>query len=191
MDRKHIFVALLLLIVIAISLYFTFEENPLAPEPEQVAEQGPEEELKDVSFSIYNRAQEHELILESEKVDNYQSENRMELEPVEVRVYAADSDELLYTLNGDFGIYHSDREYIELIGNVKLNSDQYYAEADLLDYYINDNHLEGRGNVLIEGSQFEADAEKFSSDLNLRDLKLYKAEDNGRASVFFEELNND
>ncbi|MFW6273889.1 MAG: LPS export ABC transporter periplasmic protein LptC [Halanaerobium sp.] len=191
MDKKHIFVALFLLIVIVISLYFTFEENPLAPEPEQPEEQGPEEELEDVGFSIYNRDQEHELILESENVDNYEGENRMELEPIEIKVYAADSEELLYTLNSDFGIYHSDREYIELSGNVKLDSDEYYAEADLLDYYIGDNHLEGRGNVFIEGSEFEADAEEFSSDLNLKDLKLSKTEDDGGASVFFEELNND
>ncbi len=191
MDRKLIFVALLFLIVIAISLYFTLEENPLAPQPEPADEQGPEEKLKDVSFSIYNRNQEHELILESKKVDNYQNENRMELEPVEVRVYAADTEELLYTLNGDFGVYHSDSEYIELIGNVVLNSDDYYAEAEKLDYYIQDNYLEGRGNVIIEGSRFEAEAEKFTSDLNLKDLKLFKAEDDERAAVFFEEKNND
>lgn len=191
MDRKYIFVALLLLIVIALSLYFTLDENPLAPQPEAPEDDKPEEELEDVSFSIYNRAQEHELILESEKVDNYQDQNRMELEPIEVRVYTADTEELLYTLIGDFGVYHSDSEYIEIRGNVVLDSDQYYAEADLLDYYIRDNHLEGRGNVLIEGEDFAAEAESFSSDLNLKDLKLYKAEDDGKAAVFFEELNND
>ena len=195
MDRKYIFLALLLLLAIAISLYFTLQGNPTTPVQPPEEQQGAEEELKDVSFSIFNQAQDHELQIDSEKVVNYQSQNRMELRPVEMRVYSTITDELLYTLNGDLGYYFSDREYIEVIGDVKIESDDYYIEADVLDYFIDDNYLEGRGNVYIEGRNFTAEAVKFSSDLNLHDLILYGAEKDGQAEVDFdefkEETNND
>lgn len=191
MDRKHIFLALLLLLVIAISLYFTLQENPLKPVQQPEERQEPKEELKDVSFSIFNQAQDHELQLDSKKVENYQSQNRMELRPLEMRVYSTVTEELLYTLKGDLGYYFSDREYIEVIGNVKIESDNYYIEADVLDYFIDDNYLEGRGNIYIEGKNFKAEAVKFSSDLNLRDLKLFGAEEDGNVEVDFEDINEE
>jgi len=191
MDRKHIFLALLLLLVIAISLYFTLHEQPLTPIQPPEEQQGAEEELKDVSFSIFNQAQDHELQLDSDKVDNYQSQNRMELRPVEMKVYSTITEELLYTLNGDLGYYFSDRDYIEVMGNVKIESDNYYIEADVLDYFIDENYLEGRSNIYIEGRNFNAGAVKFSSDLNLRDLKLFGAEDDGKVEVDFEDINEE
>jgi len=189
MDRKHIFVALLLLAVIALSLYFTLEERPIRDIEEPEAQPGAEEELQDVSFSIYNDEQKHELLLISERVDNYQSQGRMELRPVEVEVYSTETDQLLYTLDGDLGYYFSSEGYIEVMGNVKIESDSYYIESDILDYYINDNYLEGRDNVNIEGSQFNSEADRFSSDLNLKDLRLFGSDKNGfeQAEVYFEE----
>jgi len=172
-DRKSIFLALFIFIIIVFSLYFTLNQNPITPpEPEVVEQNLPEEELEDVSFSIFNERQEHELKLETEELENYKSQNRMELKPIEVRVYSLNGEDLLYTLRGDFGIYYSSRDYLELRSNVIIKSDQYRIETDQLDYYLDRNYLEGRGSVKIAGANFSSEAESFNSDLNLKNLKL-------------------
>ncbi|RQD69533.1 MAG: LPS export ABC transporter periplasmic protein LptC, partial [Halanaerobium sp. MSAO_Bac5] len=88
MDKKYIFLGLFIFMIIAISLFLTLDEAPfLEPNELNEVEEGPEEELEDVRFSILNRNQNHILWLVSERVDNYQAENRMELYPVEIEVY--------------------------------------------------------------------------------------------------------
>ncbi|MFP4197982.1 MAG: LPS export ABC transporter periplasmic protein LptC [Halanaerobium sp.] len=190
MDRKSIFLALFIFIIIIFSLYFSLEENPITPsEPAVENEELPEEELEDVDFSIFNNQQEHELKLETKNLKNFKNENRMELEPVEADVYSTADGQLLYTLSGDFAIYHSSEDYLEIRGSVVIESENYQLEAEELDYYLGRNFLEGRGSVKIKGSDFNSRAESFNSDLNLRDLKL--AGDKGPAAVDFEELEVD
>lgn len=188
MDRKSIFLALFIFIIIVFSLYFTLEENPITPpEPAVENEELPEEELENVSFSVFNNQQEHELKLESEKLQNYKSENRMELRPIEAEVYSLNSDQLLYTLTGDFAIYYTNQDYIEIRGNVVIESDRYQIESDELDYYLSRNYLEGRGSVQIRGRNFDSKAESFNSDLNLRDLKL--SGNDQQAAINFDDFN--
>jgi LPS export ABC transporter protein LptC len=186
-DRKSIFLALFIFIIIVFSLYFTLDQNPITPpEPEVVEQELPAEELEDVSFSIFNERQEHELKLESKDLENFKSQNRMELEPIEVEVYSLNGDELLYTLSGDYGIYYTSQDYIEVRSNVVIKSEQYRIEADQLDYYLDRNYLEGRGAVKIDGSDFSSEAESFNSDLNLKNLKL--AGNARQAEINFDDL---
>lgn len=190
MDRKSIFLALFIFIIIIFSLYFTLEENPITPpEPAVENEELPEEELEDVNFSIFNNQQEQELKLETELLKNYKEDQRMELRPLEADVYSLNGDQLLYTLKGDSAVYYSSDQYLEIRGNVLIESDRYQIEAEELDYYLNRNYLEGRGSVKITGSEFNSRAESFNSDLDLRNLKL--TGDNGRAAVDFDELQED
>jgi len=186
-DRKSIFLALFIFIIIIFSLYFSLEKNPIIP-PEPPAENQalPEEELEEVNFSIFNNQQQHELKLESENLKNYKENQRMELKPVEAEVYSLNDEQLLYTLKGDFAIYYSSKNYLEIRGNVVIESDRYYIEAEELDYYLDRNFLEGRGSVEIKGSEFQSTASSFSSDLNLKDLKLRG--DNKQAAVDFSDL---
>ncbi|RAK09794.1 LPS export ABC transporter protein LptC [Halanaerobium saccharolyticum] len=185
MDRKGIFLALFIFIIIAFSFYFTLEENPVTPpEPAAENEELPEEELENVNFSIFNDQQEHELKLESENLQNYKNENRMELRPIEAEVYSTNSGQLLYTLTGDFAIYYTNQDYLEIRGNVLIDSDRYQIESEELDYYLSRNYLEGRGSVKITGSDFNSRAQSFNSDLNLNNLKL--SGNNGRAEVKFD-----
>ncbi|PTW03520.1 LPS export ABC transporter protein LptC [Halanaerobium saccharolyticum] len=189
MDRKSIFLALFIFIIIIFSLYFTLEENPIAPpEPPVENEELPEEELEDVNFSIFNN-QQQELQLESELLKNFKEDQRMELRPLKADVYSLNSDQLLYTLKGDFAVYYSNDQYLEIRGNVLIESDRYQIEAEELDYYLNRNYLEGRGSVKITGSEFNSRAASFNSDLDLRNLKLKG--DNGQAAVDFGELSED
>lgn len=188
MDRKSIFLALFIFIIIVFSLYFTLEENPVTPpEPAVENEELPQEELENVNFSIFNNQQEHELKVESEKLQNYKSKNRMVLRPIEAEVYSVNSGELLYTLSGDFAIYYNSEDYLEIRGNVVIDSDRYHIESDELDYYLSRNYLEGRGSVIIRGSDFDSKAESFNSDLNLTNLKL--SGNNGQAEIKFDDFN--
>lgn len=188
MDKKYIFLGLFIFMIIAISLFLTLDEAPfLEPNELNEVEEGPEEELEDVRFSILNRNQNHILWLVSERVDNYQAENRMELYPVEIEVYDRQDGKLLYTIEGDFGQYFSQEDYLELRGNVEIESERYFIEADELDYFLNEDFLEGRGSVLIRGRDFTSRAKRFDSDLNLRNLRLYAEENEKRAGVYFEE----
>lgn len=188
MDRKSIFLALFIFIIIAFSLYFTLEENPvIPPEPAAKNEELPEEELENVNFSIFNNQQEHELKLETETLQNYKNENRMELRPIEAEVYSLNSGKLLYTLTGDFAIYYANQDYIKIRGNVVVESDRYQIESEELDYYLSRNYLEGRGSVKISGSDFDSKAESFNSDLNLNDLKL--SGNDQQAEINFDDFN--
>ncbi|ADQ13899.1 LPS export ABC transporter periplasmic protein LptC [Halanaerobium hydrogeniformans] len=192
MDKKHIFLGLFIFMIIVISLFLTLDDPPfIEPNDLNEVEEGAEEELEDVRFSIINRNQNHELKLISERVDNYQSENRMELYPVEIEVYDREDGELLYTLKGDFGQYFTREDYIELRGNVEIESDRYFIEADELDYFLNEDFLEGRDSVQIRGADFTSTAKRFDSDLNLRNLRLYAEENQTRAGVYFEEQNDE
>jgi LPS export ABC transporter protein LptC len=185
-DRKSIFLALFIFIIIIFSLYFTLEENPITPpEPAVENQELPEEELEDVNFSIFTNQQKHELKLETQKLKNFKEKQRMELQPLAAEVFSTSSDQLLYTLSGDFAIYYSGDDYLEIRGNVLIESDRYQIEAEELDYYLDRNYLEGRGSVKISGTEFNSRAESFSSDLNLRDLKLKG--NNGQAAVDFAE----
>ncbi|PUU95536.1 LPS export ABC transporter periplasmic protein LptC [Halanaerobium sp.] len=190
MDRKSIFLALFIFITIIFSLYFTLEENPITP-PKPTAENKelPEEELEGVNFSVFNNQQNQELKLETEHLKNFKDEQRMELRPLEAEVYSTNSNQLLYTLSGDFAVYHSNDQYLEIRGNVLIESDRYQIEAEELDYYLNRNYLEGRGSVKITGSEFNSRAASFNSDLDLRNLKLKG--DNGQAEVDFDEMSED
>ncbi|MCC3144910.1 LPS export ABC transporter periplasmic protein LptC [Halanaerobium sp. Z-7514] len=188
MDKKYIFLGLFIFMIIAISLFLTLDEAPfLEPNELNEVEEGPEEELEDVRFSILNRNQNHILWLVSERVDNYEAENRMELYPVEIEVYDRQDGKLLYTIEGDFGQYFSQEDYLELRGNVEIESERYFIETDELDYFLNEDFLEGRDSVLIKGRDFTSRAKRFDSDLNLRNLRLYAEENEKRAGVYFEE----
>ena len=124
MDRKSIFLALFIFIIIVFSLYFTLEENPIRPPAPAVEnEELPEEELENVNFSIFNNKQQHELKLESKKMQNYKSEDRMELRPVEAEVYSTRNNNFLYSLTGDFATYYTNQEYIK-INNQQINDKQ-------------------------------------------------------------------
>lgn len=185
MDRKSIFLALFIFIIIVFSLYFSFEDIPITPDQSPASEQKlPEEELQGVEFTIYNDQQNHQLQLSSEQLENFKSEQRMELKPVQVEVYNQSNNDLLYTLSGDLGTYFSDQEYIELRGNVVVESDRYHIESTELDYFLNRNYLEGRGSVRITGANFNSEAGSFNSDLNLKNLELSGNEE--KAEVDFE-----
>ncbi len=189
MDRKSIFLALFIFIIIALAFYFTLSEAPIVPEDRAVEEDNSaEEELEDVEFTIYNDQENQRLILKSDKVDNFKNEQRMELRPLQVEVYSTESDKLLYTLEGDFGIYYTAREYLELRDNVVIDSEEYHILASELDYDMQHNYLEGRGSVKISGSDFDSTADIFSSDLNLKDLKLSQKDSTKRAQIIFNEL---
>ena len=192
MDKKHIFLGLFIFMIIAISLFLTLDEPPFV-EPNDIieVEEGPEEELEEVRFSIINRNQNHELQLISDKVDNYQAQNRMELYPVEIEVYSREDGELLYTLKGDFGQYFSREDYLELRGNVEIESERYFIEADELDYYLTEDFLEGRDSIQLRGADFRSTAKRFDSDLNLRNLRLYAEENGTKAGVYFEEQDDE
>ena len=173
MDRKSIFLALFIFIIIVFSLYFTLDQNPITPpEPEAVDQNLPEEELQNVNFSLFNNNQQHELKLETKKLLNYKSEDKMELQPLKAEVHSLNNNQLLYTLTGDFAVYYTSQDCIELKGNVVIDSERYHIRADELDYYLDRNYLEGRGSVKITGSDFSSEAESFNSDLNLKNLKL-------------------
>jgi LPS export ABC transporter protein LptC len=188
-DRKSIFLALFIFIIIVFSLYFTLDQNSISPpEPAAVNTELPEEVLENVNFSIFNNKQQHELKLETENLQNYKSESRMEFRPIEAEVYSLNSGELLYTLTGDFAIYYTNQDYLEIRGNVVVESDRYQIESEELDYYLSRNYLEGRGSVKITGSDFISRAQSFNSDLNLNNLKLFGS--NGRAEVNFDDRDN-
>lgn len=192
MDRKSIFLALFIFIIIALAFYFSFDELPTVPEETAVEEENiAEEELEDVEFTIYNDQQSQRLKLKSDKVDNFKDEQRMELRPVEVKVYSTASDKLLYTLDGDLGTYYTDRKYLELRANIVVDSKDYHILADELDYDMQKNYLEGRGSVKISGSDFYSTAGSFSSDLHLKDLKLSEAESVEKAKIIFKQLTED
>ena len=189
MDKRSIFLALFIFIIIFIAFYFTFSELPSVPETPKVEDDNrAAEELEEVSFFIYNDQQNKELKLISDQVDNFKSEERMELRPVEVEVYSTESGELLYTLDGDFGIYHTDRKYLQVRGNVVVDSESYHILADELDYYMQRNYLEGRGSVKISGSAFDSRADSFNSNLNLKNLKLSQTDSDQKAKINFKNL---
>ena len=189
MDRKSIFLALFIFIIMLLAFYFTFDEVPTTPQEPAVEEENrAEEELEEVNFTVNNEQENQRLKLKSDRVDNFKSEQRLELSPVEVEVYSTASGELLYTLDGDSGTYYTARKYLEIRGNVVVNSDRYHILADELDYYMQRNYLEGRGSAKITGDDFTSRAESFSSDLNLRDLKLSKNDSLEKAKINFDQL---
>jgi LPS export ABC transporter protein LptC len=186
-DRKSIFLALFIFIIIVFSLYFTVQENPvIPPEPAVENKNLPEAEMQDVSFSIFNENQKQELKLQTQELKNFKSQNRMELRPIGLKVYSFNEEQLLYKLTGDYGVYYNSRDYIEIRGNVVVESDSYHIRADELDYNLSRNYLEGRGSVTIRGNNFNSKAESFNSDLNLRDLKL--SGNKKQAEIYFDEL---
>lgn len=188
MDRKSIFLALFIFIIIALAFYFTMSEAPIVPEDPAVEEEAAEEELEGVEFTIYNDRENQELNLKSDKVDNFKDEQRMELRPIEVKVYSTANNKLLYTLDGDLGIYYTARDYLEIRGNVVIDSAEYHILADELDYEMQQNYLEGRGAVKISGSDFESTADAFSSKLDLKDLKLTQKNSTESAKIIFKQL---
>jgi LPS export ABC transporter protein LptC len=187
-DRKSIFLALFIFIIIALAFYFTMSEAPIVPEDPAVEEEAAEEELEGVEFTIYNDRENQELNLKSDKVDNFKDEQRMELRPIEVKVYSTANNKLLYTLDGDLGIYYTARDYLEIRGNVVIDSAEYHILADELDYEMQQNYLEGRGAVKISGSDFESTADAFSSKLDLKDLKLTQKNSTESAKIIFKQL---
>ena len=191
MDKKSIFLALFIFIIIALAFYFSFDEVSVVPEETPPADNSAEEKLEDVNFTVYNDSENQELKLISDRVANFKSEERMELKPIKVEVYSTESGKLLYTLDGDFGIYYTDRKFLEIRNNVVIDSTEYHILADELDYDIQNNFLEGRGSVKIKGDDFESTADTFSSNLNLRDLKLSKKETAERAQIIFKKLQED
>lgn len=191
MDRKSIFLALFIFIIIALAFYFTLDEVGFVPEETPTADNSAEEELEDVNFTIYNDSENQELKLISERVDNFKSAQRLELKPIKVEVYSTQSGELLYTLTGDFGTYFTGRKFLEIRNNVVLDSEEYHILADEMDYDMQQNYLEGRGAVKITGSEFKSTADIFNSDLNLKDLELSKRESSQRAQIVFDELQED
>jgi len=192
-DRKSIFLALFIFIIIALAFYFTLYELPIVPEEPAVEEEenSAEEELEGVEFTIYNDREDQKLKLKSDKVDNFKNEQRMELRPIEVEVYSTISDQLLYTLDGDFGIYYTSDKYLEIRDNVIIDSELYHILADELNYDMQKNYLEGRGSVKIKGRGFESTAEIFSADLDLKDLKLSQKRSSKKARIIFEQLKDD
>jgi LPS export ABC transporter protein LptC len=188
-DRKSIFLALFIFIIIALAFYFTMSEAPIVPENPAVKEEDTaEEELEGVEFTIYNDRENQVLNLKSDKVDNFKDEQRMELRPIEVKVYSTANNKLLYTLDGDLGIYYTARDYLEIRGNVVIDSAEYHILADELDYEMQQNYLEGRGAVKISGSDFESTADAFSSKLDLKDLKLTQKNSTESAKIIFKQL---
>jgi LPS export ABC transporter protein LptC len=190
-DRKSIFLALFIFIIIGLTFYFSLDEVGVVPEETPPADNSAEEKLEDVNFTVYNDSENQELKLISEQVDNFKSEQRLELRPIEVEVYSTESGELLYTLDGDFGIYYTERKYLEVRDNVVLDSEEYHILADELDYDMQQNYLEGRGSVKITGSEFKSSADTFNSNLNLKDLELSKKDSSKRAQIIFDELQED
>lgn len=192
MDKKSIFLALFIFIIIALAFYFTLQEAPLNNEqPPNEEQKRAAEELEDVSFTLYNQEKNQEIKIDSKNVLNYKDKQRMDLEPLYAEVYAADSGELLYTLEGDFARYFTARDYLEVRDNVVVDSKRYHIVSDELDYYINKNYVEGRGAVKITGSDFVSTADSFRSDLNLRDLKLSEKDDEQIANIRFDNFNQD
>mgnify|MGYP000695154583 CR=1 FL=1 len=191
MDKKSIFLALFIFIIIITAFYFSIDEVPITPENPETEENGAEEELEEVNFFVYNEEQKQELKLISQRVDNFKEEQRMELKPVEVEVYDIESGELLYTLDGDAGTYYTAQKYLEIRGNVVVDSDRYHILSDELDYYIQRNYLEGRGAVKISGEDFSSRAESFNSNLQLNDLELSKNDSPGKAVISFNQLEKD
>jgi len=188
-DKKSIFLALFIFIIIALASYFTIYEVPIVPDNSAVKEENSaEEELEGVEFTIYNDQENQKLKLQSDKVDNFKDEQRMELRPIAVEVYSTVNDKLLYTLDGDFGTYYTVREYLEIRDNVVIDSEEYHILADELDYDMQQNYLEGRGSVKIKGSDFESTADTFNSDLDLKDLKLSQKKSTKRARIIFKQL---
>jgi len=191
-DKKSIFLALFIFIIIITAFYFSIDEVPVTTEnPAAEEENRAEEELEEVNFFVYNEEQKQELKLISQRVDNFKDEQRMELEPVEVEVYSTESGELLYTLDGDAGTYYTAQKYLEIRGNVVVDSDRYHILSDELDYYIQRNYLEGRGAVKISGEDFSSRAESFNSNLQLNDLELSKNDSPGKAVINFNQLEQD
>lgn len=174
MDKKSIFLALFIFIIIALSLYFSFEENTFTPEnPVKENKKLADEELEGVNFSVYSEDQKYELKIESQKLKNFRDEkNYMELDPLTAELYSLESGKLIYTLTGDFAIYYNQKAYLEIRGNVVIDSDNYQITAAEVDYYLNQNYIEGRGAVKIISKNFHSDADSFNSELNLENLNL-------------------
>ena len=191
MDKKSIFLVLFIFIIIALAFYFSLDEVGVVPEAAPPADNSAEEKLKGVNFTVYNDQKNQRLKLISEEVDNFKSENRLELKPIKGEVYSTESGKLLYTLDGDFGTYYTERKYLEIRDNVVLDSEEYHILADELDYDMQQNYLEGRGSVKITGSEFKSFAEAFNSNLNLNDLELSKKSSPERAKIIFDELPED
>ncbi|ADO78065.1 LPS export ABC transporter periplasmic protein LptC [Halanaerobium praevalens] len=192
MDKKSIFLALFIFIIIAFAFYFSSEEIPTMPQaPEPAAEEKPAAELKEVNFYIYNEAENQKLKLISAEVENFKNDDRLELEPVEVEVYDLQTEELLYTLDGKAGTYYPQREYLEVRGQVVVESERYLILADELDYVMQKDYLEGRGNVSLKGQDFNSTAEFFSSNLKLEELNLSKKNKKEQAVIKFQDLQQD
>ncbi|MGM0548045.1 MAG: LPS export ABC transporter periplasmic protein LptC [Bacillota bacterium] len=192
MDKKSIFLALFIFIIIAFAFYFSFEEIPTMPQrPQKTTEEKPAAELKEVNFYIYNEAEKQKLKLISAEVENFANDQRLELEPVEVEVYDLETEKLLYTLDGKEGTYYPQREYLEVRGQVVVESDLYYIFADELDYRMQKDYLEGRGNVRLAGTDFISTAEFFSSNLKLEQLNLDKKDKKEQAVINFQDLQQD
>lgn len=188
MDKKSIFLALFIFIVIGLAFYFSFYDLALVPEEPVVEDDSPDEELKGVEFTIYNDQKNMKLRLKSDKVDNFKKKQLMKLKPVKVKVYSTENEELLYTLDGDFGRYYTARKYLEVRDNVVLDSEEYHITAAELDYEIQKNYIKGRGSVKITAADFNSTADNFSSNLNLKDLKLSEGDSSSRAKIILKEL---
>lgn len=189
MDKKSIFLAFFIFLVIILAFYFSVDETLITPQPPEKEKKQAEDQLEDVNFSIYSQKGKYEIKIESEKVDNYKNEAKMHLKPIYGEVYSTKTGELLYTLEGDFARYYTKNEYLEVRGNVVLDSERYHIVSDELDYQLNQNYLEGRGSAVITGLDFVSQAERFESNLNLKDLQLFKNETDGRpAEIKFKQL---
>lgn len=191
MDKKSIFLALFLFIIIIFAFYFTFYEAPILKQKTKVEKvKRPEAELKEVKFSLYNDQQALRFELQSQKVENYGAQALMQLQPVRVEAYSTKNGKLLYTLEGAKGNYYSEEQYLEVRGQVILNSEQYQVQTAELDYYLQQNYMEGRGSVKIKGADFNSRAQSFSAKLKLQDLKLFKEESTDQAKIEFKDSLN-
>lgn len=196
MDKKSIFLALFIFFIIALAFYFTIDDNAIRPNQPQKEEKEAEEQLEEVNFSLYNDGGKYEIKIESKKVDNFKAESKMHLRPIYAEVYSTATGKLLYTLEGDFARYYTKADYLEVRGNVVLDSDRYHIVSDELDYYLDQNQLQGRGSVIITGNDFVSRADSFNSNLNLNDLQLSKEKNNSQKAEikfneFTEESNDD
>lgn len=189
MDKKSIFLAFFIFLIIILSFYFSIDETLITTQPPAEKKDQAEDQLEEVNFSVYSQSGSYEVKIESEKVDNYQSEAKMHLKPIYGEVYSTKTGKLLYTLEGDFARYYTKNEYLEVRGNVVIDSERYHIVSEELDYQLNQNYLEGRGSAVITGRDFISQAERFESNLNLKDLQLFKNEAGSRpAEIKFKQL---
>ena len=188
--KKLFFISAVLLILIASFFLFNFKnDDSLKSEKENISqdennnsekESKAEREFADINLNLYNNDKSVKLELSAKNLAQYEDENLLKMNPVEIRAYDIDvesdesnEDNLLYILRAERGNYDEKKGLLKLTGSVTIEKDDISFSFAEMSIDQDNGEIMAQGDVLFEAGGITVRGKRFKTNFAFDHFVFY------------------